>query len=148
LPLEDGFGPNAKCVADVIRTLGTGEQRLCPGVLNSLKEVCVHRNANRCAQASRKVFSLVELALPLFERKQWNWNDEIPASISQNWFGLSAQEIKKKRFEPKCTLIFVAVNDIKGYSAGSDGGAGRKEMEIHLLAITALELRGHFAFKW
>jgi len=39
------------------------------------------------------------------------------------------------------------MNDIEGYSAGSDGSAGREEMEIHLLTITALKLRGHFAFK-
>jgi hypothetical protein len=68
-------------------------------------------------------------------------------AISQDWFGASAQEIKKKWFEPKRTLIFVAMNDIEGYSAGSDGGTRRKKMEIHLPAITALKLRGHFACK-
>jgi len=52
---------------------------------------------------------------------------------------LANQQIGQKRLKTEGAIVFVAVNDLQNQRVGHDGGTGKTEMKLDLLAIAAHE---------
>ena len=123
------------------------ELRLRAGGDDTADQAVMDWDAGGFAEPGGKPLGLVEFALALFGRVQWDRHYPVPTLPGQLRAGRLNEQLGEERLKPERPLVFVAMDYVEDLVARDDRRASRRKLRLQIPAVAAVKRRRDCAFK-